>query len=107
MILSEMQHLLDDDNLYLVYFPEQDFQSAADFVIYEVQEWDDDTPIKAEIYLSGRIKWDGCSNLEFGDGGAIHLCGKYWFEKHKRVMDAIWNLCSKKIIGWDEDIAGK
>lgn len=29
----------------------------------------------AQPYLTGFIKWDGCSHFYFGDEGYLHLCG--------------------------------
>ena len=47
-----------------------------------------ETVEEAQVYLSGSIKWDGCSNLHFGcttildvDGTQKHFCMKHGNEK--------------------------
>lgn len=105
-----METLISTDNYinFLIEFEEQDFEERANFKVYEVVSWTGDTsePIDKELYLKGTIKWDGCSHIYFGDGdGYLHLCGKHFFEQHKRVIDAIWDICSKKIINFNNDIA--
>jgi hypothetical protein len=99
----------DDTVLFLIEF-EGDFESSATFNVFEVLCWDGETNevTGTEKYLHGYIKWDGCSHVWFGkedNPGYLHLCGKGFFERHKQVMDAIWDICSKRIIGWDEDVA--
>lgn len=81
-----------------------------DFTIHEIISWtaDDDknSPIDYEKYISGSMKWDGCSHFYFGDkDGYIHLCGKNCFDKHINIMSAIWDICSKKIKSFDHDVA--
>jgi len=42
---------------------------------------------KGDKYISGSVKWDGCSHYYFGDeNGYIHLCGK---EPVKQIVDVI------------------
>lgn len=103
-----METLLQNDHGidFLIDFEEQDFEISATFSVYEVTSWDGETgePVDKERYLKGYIKWDGCSHIWFGEEegqGYIHLCGKRYFDRHKEVMDAIWEMCSKKIKGFD------
>ena len=78
----------------------------AEFVLHEVTSWvGDDEPSAYEQYISGSIKWDGCSHFNFGNDGYIHLCGKYYFDKHCKIMQAIWELCSQRIKGFDHEVA--
>lgn len=65
------------------------------FKVYKVTEMVLDEVHKTELYMSGSIKFDGCSKFDFD--GNLRLCGKHAYEAHKKAMDAIWGLASKKI----------
>jgi hypothetical protein len=69
--------------------------------------WDENNMVADySHYLKGYIKADGCSHLWFGDeNGYLHFYGRSDFEKHKNVLDAIWDICTKKIERWNNDIA--
>jgi hypothetical protein len=74
------------------------------FSVYESVSFHEDNVVAdTELYLKGDIKWDGCSNFWFTDG--LHLCGKAYFETHKKVMGKIWDVCTKKIKGFDSELA--
>ena len=93
---------------YLIEFEDGDFETSATFNVYEVISWEYPSYEISETkhYLKGYIKWDGCSHILFGDkDGYLHLCGKPTFENHKKVMDKIWEVCSKKIKRWDNECA--
>ncbi len=92
---------------FLIEF-EGDTEYSANFKVYEVISWtaDDIEPSETELYLKGLIKWDGCSHIWFGDSdGYIHLCGKSMWDKHVRVMNAIWELCRTRITSFDENVS--
>lgn len=95
------------DEFYIEFDDNQDFEAYASFKVLQVISWGvDNKPIDMEGYLKGTIKWDGCSHIWFGDDdGYMHLCGKSYFDSHNKVMDAIWDVCSKKIKRFDSDIA--
>lgn len=69
----------------------------VDFEVELVTSWDPDThaPLDSENVLEANLKWDGCSNLRFGekneDGtrdGYLHLHeGEY-----KEMMDQLWEI---------------
>jgi len=79
------------------------------FEVYEVQSHDDDKrPVDLEMYLTGSIKWDGCSHLWFGNkkdeiyqDGYIHLCGKYFWDLHVKLMKEIWEYAEKNLVRED------
>lgn len=97
--------ILIKENGYVLFLIEfnGDYESRADFIVREVISWDMDKNVLEDmVYLRGFIKWDGCSHIWFGDSeGYLHLCGKDYFDRHKMVIDAIWDLCSSRIVGWD------
>jgi hypothetical protein len=43
----------------------------------------------AQPYLTGFIKWDGCSHFYFGDDGYLHLCGLDEIEKLGVVLERL------------------
>ena len=57
---------------------------------------------KAEVYLSGHIKWDGCSNWNFDeqDRGMIHGCTKHDLERISGVMLRCWDMTSSLCPNW-------
>jgi hypothetical protein len=93
---------------FFIEFEDGDFEASATFNVLEATSWDAENKevLETEHYLKGYIKWDGCGHIWFGDeDGYMHLCGKSNFESLKQVMDAIWEICSKKITGWNADVA--
>lgn len=104
-----METLIKDGDFieFLIEFEDGDFELSANFNVFEVCSWSADTNevSETELYLKGYVKWDGCSHFWFGESdGYLHLCGKRYFEKHKEVMDKIWDICSKKIKKWDSSL---
>lgn len=101
--------LFKDDSFIISFLEEEDHYSF--FQIFEIQgeTCDDkgDDVFEVDLYLEGMIKWDGCSHFYFGkEEGYIHLCGKSHFEKHKKILDTIWDMCSKRIKNFDNEVAG-
>ncbi|MEE9337254.1 MAG: hypothetical protein V3U87_04175, partial [Methylococcaceae bacterium] len=69
------------------------------------------TPCDTELYITGMIKWDGCSHLWFGErvekdrqSGYLHLCGKSYIQKHADMMLALYALAEKTIKRYDIDV---
>lgn len=61
---------------------------------------------QAEVYLSGSVKWDGCSNLTFGDDSnyALHFCGKKEaIENTGNLIANVYDLAKDIIPTWDGD----
>lgn len=105
-----LEPLIQDGDFinFLIEFEKGDDETSVNFNVFEVTSWnaDDNKPIDNELYLKGYIKWDGCSHIWFGDGdGYLHLCGKHYFDQHKKVIDAIWDMSSKRIKRFDNDVA--
>jgi len=91
-----------------------DLQYRMEFEVYEVCSWECDetnTVSETELYLTGTIKWDGCSHVWFGEkdkngntDGYLHLCGKTYWQRHSDLMMKIYELAEKTITGYDEEI---
>jgi len=83
----------------------------VELIVHEVTSWagDKDEPCDYGKYVKAYIKWDGCSHLYFGEGepadGYLHLCGKSYFDKHCNLLQALWDICSKKIKSFDHEVA--
>lgn len=102
MIIKQMEILIEEEGRieYLIKFEDEASETSVTFKVYEVVSWDTDNHevVETEHYLKGYIKWDGCSHIWFGDeDGYLHFSGRDSFEKHKQVMDAIWEICSKRM----------
>jgi hypothetical protein len=96
-----METLIEEKEIVLfqIEFEQGDYDFSATFNVFEVISWTVESSkiCETEHYLRGYIKGDGSCHFWFGDDGYIHLSGKDGIEKHKKVMDAIWNICTKKI----------
>jgi len=74
-----------------------------EFVIHNVHGWNVETNLPDDLsdydkYIKGYIKNDGCSHIWFGsEDGYLHLCGKDFFEQHCKILNAIYDICSKRI----------
>lgn len=49
---------------------------------------------KANKYINGTVKWDGCSHIYFGDKeGYIHLCGSRDFIRIGNILKKVYERC--------------
>lgn len=86
-----------------------DIEYHMDFEVYEAAGWrENGDVVDKELYLKGTIKWDGCSHIWFGSAGDgyIHLCGGGYWEKHNRLMSALYEMAAERIEKWNADLAG-
>ena len=95
----------------VVYATDVDYATHVDFRAYEIVEWDDDGPIypregsqtsmddvrdleRAERYLVGTVKWDGCTHVTFGnEDGYLHLCGCRSVGQLANTLSTIYERC--------------
>ena len=105
--------VVEDDGVssFLMKIVDDDTEYNLKFEVYEVNSWTENEETGAygvtcdlELYLSGTIKWDGCSHVFFGEkndkgnpSGYLHLCGRKYWEKHCRVMSAIYEYAENAI----------
>jgi hypothetical protein len=55
-------------------------------------------PMEAERYIDGHVKWDGCSNINFGDessDGYMHFCGREGIEQMSKVLLRVFARCGE------------
>lgn len=77
------------------FFNRKDWKSSPD-PVYSIDE--------AEPYLTGFIKWDGCSELDIG---CPHWCGPRDYRKHFEILEALYRraqslMASGNFDPWDE-----
>jgi hypothetical protein len=97
-----METLIEENGtvLFQIEFEPGDYDFTATFTVFEVISWTVEASkiCETESYLRGYVKGDSSCHFWFGDDdGYIRFSGKEGIEKHKKVMDAIWNICTKKI----------
>ena len=81
--------------------PDKDYRLS--FEVFKVISWDSEyNPIDKEIFIRGSIKWDGCSDLFFGEEDCyLHSCGYGGIQDIKKVLDAIWDKAEKEIVNFN------
>ena len=80
----------------------------AEVSVFEVSSWSADetkTYDDGELYLTAYIKWDGCSHVIFSEEGYKHLCGKYYWEEHGKMMLNLYEVVTSKIKSYDKSVA--
>lgn len=112
--IDQLSVLSTDDNelphfcIKIIGIPEYNMN----FEVYEVTNWNhDNSPGDVELYLTGSIKWDGCSDIYFGDNsdpdnnpGYIHFCGRDSFIRHNRMMLNLIELAENTIPNFNKYI---
>lgn len=60
----------------------------------------------AEPFLTGFIKWDGCSNWDFHTDDCLrHFCGKVHATSIGRLMDRLYQIASERVESYDAETA--
>ena len=101
--LETVRMVTDDDGLFGFVAVVQRSEAHVDVKVYEVSGEGDDgysflTPDghetvdldKAELYLECMIKWDGGSHFTFGDRGYLDFCGLFFYKKHCRLIQELY-----------------
>jgi len=83
--------------------------------VFEITAWCEDNekwePCEEELYLSARIKWDGCCHITFGNidpdtnkqDGYIHMCGIETWKRHVKLMKKIHKFAEKAVDNFEDD----
>lgn len=100
-----MKTLIEEDGYILYQIKNKKNTDAFTlfFDVFAVTSFTSDKKIKTKkLFLSGFVKWDGCSEFRFQEE-SIHLCGKRGYENFKNLLDAVYEYCSKNIKKWDDN----
>lgn len=64
-------------------------------------DWTDNID-NAEVYLHGRVKWDGCSDWHFDeqDRVMLHQCDRSGLVEMGEIMAICWDLAKREIANW-------
>lgn len=54
----------------------------------------------AQVFLSGSIKWDGCSDMTIDDE-PLHFCGRSNAEEFAALLEAIYDLAAELIPSYE------
>ena len=102
---------------FLLVLDDKDKSYKISFKIYSVITWSKNEktgkfePCQVALYLTGMIKWDGCSHLWFGEkengvqDGYLHLCGKAYWMMHNQLMNELYDYAEKTIEHFDLEVA--
>lgn len=64
-------------------------------------------PAKADVFLGGSIKWDGCSNWSFPSSHAcmLHFCGQQGAMMLGRLMQRLYEITATRMPKFDYSLA--
>ena len=67
--------------------------------LYEVDE-------QCAVYMSGEVKWDGCSNIDIDENKncMLHFCGKRSAGKLGKMIDTVYALALEVLPSADKDL---
>ena len=105
------------------------YEHYVDFAVYQIDFWAQSDPLNAQsaydkplwhkkdastrpdgvetleeavVYLSGSVKWDGCSNWHFDeqDRCMLHGCSRDDLLNLGEIMAACWDITEEHCPGW-------
>jgi hypothetical protein len=83
-----------------------------DIEVSEIYGWVDDgtgeyvVPCRIEGLFTATVKWDGCSHVNFGDDGYLHLCGRIYWEALARILPKAFAWAKARIPHYDATVGG-
>ena len=109
---------------FLLYITDPNVEFQLQFEVWQVNSWDSETkePLSDpaigfmdELYMTGVIKWDGCSHVYFGEreegkqrqDAYLHLCGTPCWERHQKLMAEVYAHAAKTITRSDIKVSGR
>ncbi len=91
---------------WIVFEPLKQECTSLDFAVYAVEGWTGDENDEIftepdsdmhELLLKATVKWDGCSHVNIGDDGYLHLCGGSNWRRLPVLVEATWKLVSELV----------
>lgn len=75
---------------------------ATNFKIHQIQSSGENDKGEDSLFLlqvvSGYIKWDGCSNVNYGESGYIHFCESDDFITMHKAIEFVWKKAEKQFL---------
>lgn len=80
---------------YVIEMKPGEVDSYCDFTVFEVDHHKDRT-----IFMIGYLRWDGCINFYFDNGGVmLHCCGRDDAKTFLvKIMDCIYDMAKELIV---------
>ena len=82
-------------------------KNSLEAKIHEVEAWNVEegeppSVYEKELLLSGCLKWDGCADLDIGEGDSyqLHFCGRANARIVGRALDWLYDLGEELIPDW-------
>ena len=96
----------NSENRFGVLVQLESLEFAIDFKIFQItseatNEEGEDTLLLDQI-VDGSIKWDGCSNINYGDKGYIHSCSPEDIINMHKAIEFCWKKAEKSFSEEDE-----
>ncbi len=66
----------------------------AEITIWEIAYWEGDAEVavKGDVFATGGVKWDGCSNWSFKtDACMFHACDRKYLEAIGEILGKCWD----------------
>jgi len=84
----------------VIYYPKYNDDNTSvywiDYSVYRIESLDEDDPtnsdIDPELYMSGFIKWDGCTEFSIE---RVHECGLYYVRQLQKLLERLYEESSK------------
>lgn len=57
---------------------------------------------KAQKFIDGSLKWDGCINFTVEDQ-PLHFCSRSDVEEFNKILPTVYDLAAKHITSWEGD----
>lgn len=108
-VLGEFHITMDADdytaNFRVVEISSWDSKTGAPLTYGFLEEWNED-PGAAAPFLSGAIRWDGCSNWDFHTSECMaHFCGRKHATSIGTLMDRLYDLAAEAIPTFNKELA--
>lgn len=99
--VADVEHFdpLDDEFGFVIVWNQDKTSAYATFIAYQVDSIGEDVEIDGdEVQVTGYIRFDGCSNLNFGDGGYLHWCGGLrTVEAHAALLRHLFEVAEQRM----------
>lgn len=82
-----------NDIVFALTFTQHEYH--VDFEVTQHVGDEDLFPAMNEKYLSGWVKWDGCTHVNVGDRGYLHLCDVADIQDLSAILERAYRTCRR------------